>query len=154
MYFPDLTEGKYFGLSVGWLDRAHDYPRGPVPAGFLEALGVAGHNCAVRHKGSHICELCPSPQWAAAGSCRELPDGTRLTMGNGVIRVWSRSGKAYVAPNLIYHYVEVHKYQPPTEFIEAVMSPGPPGRVHLTAMQMEGFFRFFSYGLTRFPPKE
>jgi hypothetical protein len=154
MYFPDLSQGEYFGLSVGWLDRAHDYPRGPVPDGFLEALGGACRNCAIRHKGSHTCELCPSPQWAHAGACRELPDGTRLMLGNGVIRIWSRSGQAYVAPNLIYHYVEKHKYQPPAEFIEAVMSPGPPGRIRPTTRQLEAVFRLLSFGLSRFPPKE
>jgi len=148
MYFADLAPNKWFGLSVGWLDRAHNYPRGPVPDGFLDALAKACQKHEVVHKGSHYCELCPSPQWAQAGACRDLPDGTRLRLGSAVIRVWSRSGQAYVAPDLIYHYVETHHYQPPQEFIEAVLSPGPPGKVRLTAHQLDEFFRFLTIGLT------
>jgi hypothetical protein len=149
MYYPDLAEGKYFGLSIGWLDRAHDYPRGPVPTGFLEALAEACWKTAAAHKGSHCCELCPSPQWAFADAYVVLANGTRLALGSRVIRVWSRSGQAYVAPDLIYHYVKTHKYQPPAEFIEAVMSPGPPGRVRLTAHQLDAFSRFLSFGLRK-----
>jgi DNA gyrase inhibitor GyrI len=34
-------------------------------------------------------------------------------------------GLAFVAPTLIYHYVEAHGYFPPEAFIEAVMQDNP-----------------------------
>ena len=33
----------------------------------------------------------------------------------------------YVAPELVTHYVEVHGYQPPVEFIAAVLACPPQG---------------------------
>ena len=44
------------------------------------------------------------------------------TMGNGEIRVAGSAGVVYVAPVLVAHYVEVHNYCPPEEFIVAVIS--------------------------------
>ncbi|MCX7805518.1 MAG: hypothetical protein N3A38_10060 [Planctomycetota bacterium] len=41
------------------------------------------------------------------------------------IRVLGRDGKIYAAPTLIYHYVVAHKYRPPQEFIDAVMTCEP-----------------------------
>jgi len=43
-------------------------------------------------------------------------------MGNGEIRVAGLNGLVYVAPVLIVHYVQVHSYLPPAEFIRAVVS--------------------------------
>ena len=41
--------------------------------------------------------------------------------GSAEIRVIGEARK-YAAPELVYHYVVVHDYQPPTEFITAVLS--------------------------------
>jgi len=43
MYFADLSPCSYNipepkGLSVGWLDKTHDFARGEVPTGFIEPL--------------------------------------------------------------------------------------------------------------------
>jgi hypothetical protein len=43
-------------------------------------------------------------------------------MGNGEIRVTGRNGNIYVAPVLVLHYVVVHGYAPPPEFVDAVVA--------------------------------
>ena len=45
--------------------------------------------------------------------------------GNGQIRVKGPNGTCYAAPALISHYVEIHEYKPPAEFIEAVVNGTP-----------------------------
>jgi hypothetical protein len=47
-----------------------------------------------------------------------------ITIGSAEIRVFGHDGRVYAAPNFIYHYVVVHHYQPPEEFVEAVLA-GP-----------------------------
>jgi hypothetical protein len=58
--------------------------------------------------GFHGCEFC---RWIKA-------------KGNGEIHVVGSDGITYVAPALIVHYMASHKYLPPKEFIDAVLSSG------------------------------
>jgi len=121
MYFADLAPCLYNlpepqGMSVGWLDKAHDFPRGSVPAGFVERLSEICKRPAVRHRGFHVCEFCdfePDPTLTlhrAAGAC-----------SSAVIRVVGHDGRVYHSPAMICHYVAKHGYQPPEDFIRAVM---------------------------------
>lgn len=48
-------------------------------------------------------------------------DGTTLLLGSAEIRVPSRLGVVYAAPDMIYHYIKDHDYVPPQEFIDAVL---------------------------------
>ena len=111
MYFADLTPCSYAGLresngvSIGWLDKAHSFPRGAVPDGFIEGLAGICNRPAVQHRGFHVCEFCE----AGASS-------------SGVIRVVGRDGKVYFSPAMICHYVAKHGYQPPEDFIKAVIA--------------------------------
>jgi len=50
-----------------------------------------------------------------------------LKLGSAEIRVVGQDGTVYAAPDLIYHYVVVHDYRPPEEFIQAVMETPLPG---------------------------
>jgi hypothetical protein len=43
------------------------------------------------------------------------------TTGDGEIRVIGADGVTYAAPVLLLHYVVVHKYSPPQQFVEAVL---------------------------------
>jgi hypothetical protein len=56
------------------------------------------------------------------------PDtGERMRLGYAEIRVFGKPGKVYAAPNMIYHYVTVHHYKPPAEFVQALKDePCPP----------------------------
>jgi hypothetical protein len=117
-YFADLTPHTYTptGLrvvrNVGWLDIGHPFPKGDVPAGFVEALGRLCQNPVHLHRGFHVCQFCTG----------EAAWKTSANIGNGQIRVRGRFGVWYAAPTMVHHYVLVHRYQPPRAFIRAVMT--------------------------------
>ena len=137
-YFPDLSpysytrtppEGEGEPVNVGWLDADHDHPRGDAPDGLLAALVARCDKRINRTRGVHFCDLCP----------RLTPDEYRarwndlvvfrseygdVDVGNGEIHVPNGAGRVYLAPTLIVHYVGVHRYLPPREFVEAVLSGG------------------------------
>ena len=98
-------------VAVGWLDRGHEYPVGEVPPEVyaqLEALLVDPWQPAVV-AGFHPCDLCVySPE-----KC-----GTKNVFVPGKERV-------YVAPELILHYMNAHKYRPPDEFCQSVAACPP-----------------------------
>ncbi|AKF06695.1 hypothetical protein DB32_003844 [Sandaracinus amylolyticus] len=69
-------------------------------------------------RGLHDCELCARPENTF------FKRDAGLLLGSGEIRVFSPEGDVFAAPNLIYHYVNDHKYRPPLQFIRAV-AEGP-----------------------------
>lgn len=125
MYFPDLSPCRYYGLSVGWLELGHPYPQGRVPSGFLERLLERCRHPDIRHRGAHFCEFCPSPQIAVAACVKELANGEQVKLFSGCIRVHPLQGLAFVAPTMVYHYIEAHRYLPPEAFIRAVIENNP-----------------------------
>ena len=48
--------------------------------------------------------------------------GRETFLGSAEIRVQGKEGKVYAAPTLIYHYVAAHDYDPPQEFVEALLA--------------------------------
>jgi hypothetical protein len=124
-YFNDLSEYKYTGMdelgtkNVGWLDAGRDFPQQHPDE---EILDLVWAHCAVsviQTRGLHICELCRS-----STSCNAERKDERLLLGSAEIRVFSSGGDIYAAPNLIYHYMSVHHYKPPDEFL-AALREGP-----------------------------
>lgn len=108
MFFPDLTlhpasrPGKE-AVFVGWLARDHPFPIGTVPLQFLNFLDhYCQQPCNVTF-GSHNCEFCGNYS------------------GSGEIQV-VHSGRLYLAPVMIHHYVTAHNYRPPDEFITAILA--------------------------------
>jgi hypothetical protein len=101
--------------AVGWLEAGHPYRRGPVPEAFVAALRrqVAEAYQPVLYMGFHPCSLCPEGR-QRAGLRNLLVPTERLL---------------YVAPELIAHYVEDHGYQPPEEFVAAVLACADQGSV-------------------------
>lgn len=140
-YFPDLSTYEYLtyirdfeaevgitSLNVGWLDGSMPYPTGVVSDEFKERLleFCFDGNTVLHTTEFHSCNL---------GNCPiEIVPEQR---GNNVayfsfseIRVIGKLA-IYAAPTLIYHYVVVHNYKPPDEFIEAVLiSSGPNSHEH------------------------
>src|SRR4051812_4866607 len=113
-WYPDLGTESVIDRgghirAVGWLSAAHPFRSGDVPFDFLKRL----KELAVRwgestqalgwgiFMGSHECELCG--RFMSSGNLG-VPSGDVL----------------FVAPEMIPHYVEIHQYQPPDEFIAAV----------------------------------
>jgi hypothetical protein len=52
--------------------------------------------------------------------------GKRVLLGCAEVWVRGIDGVWYAAPTLILHYVQAHRYKPPEEFIQTVLS-GRPG---------------------------
>ena len=98
-------------MAVGWLERGHEHPVGEVPSEVyekLEALLADPWQPAIA-VGVHPCDLCVySPENA----------GNKNLFVPGEERV-------YVAPELILHYMNAHRYRPPDEFCQAVMKCPP-----------------------------
>jgi hypothetical protein len=114
VFVEDLNTHAYFARgdnvrAVGWLEAGHRFARGPVPAEFLAALKVhvAKAFQPVIFMGSHRCSLCA--------------EGGRNRRGHHNLLV-PTAGLLYVAPELVVHYIEDHGYQPPVEFIAAVLA--------------------------------
>ena len=120
-FFEDLTPQSYSlhkeeegVLNIGWLGEGQPIPTGSTSAAFQDALKNLCDNRIGLHRGFHVCEYCP-------GKSRNNYDWGRI--GNGQIRVCSQDGVWYAAPAMIYHYVDLHDYRPPQEFVEAVLNP-------------------------------
>lgn len=111
-YFVDLTTHTYTEneeeegvLNVGWLGEGNTPPMGEAPDDFVVALSKLCSSPIKKHRGVHVCEFCGND------------------FGNGQVRVCGSSGIWYSAPRMIEHYVKVHQYLPPDEFIDAVIKP-------------------------------
>ena len=127
MYFADLTPYEYGRATirpdvanVGWLSCEHDFPKGDVPAGFVERLARCIDTPVNRFRGIHLCEFCPRPPVKLSPGGLEMLDPPPGTAGNGEIRVRGKGGLTYVAPVMIHHYIVRHGYPPPAELIEAI----------------------------------
>jgi len=137
-FFLDLADYTYansaFGCpgtkTVGWLAQGHDFPT-MVPK--EEDLDLLWQYCSISvalMRGGHDCEFCPP------GTARQAErSGEKRLLGVAEIRVFSRDGEVYAAPTLIYHYVAVHHYKPPNEFLQALREgPRPPSQEYFDAL--------------------
>lgn len=132
-HFADLTRCTYSGrdyveggdedLSVGWLERGHEFARGDVPAGLADALLLCATRPVRLFRGFHTCDLCPpsSDPLDVQRTTMQLPDGREVALGNGEIRVRAMDDRWYTAPTLVAHYVAAHGYVPPAPFVAAVL---------------------------------
>jgi hypothetical protein len=70
--------------------------------------------------------------------------GQKIELGYAQIIVFGRRDKIYVAPNMIYHYVTVHHYKPPDEFIQALRDgPCPPEPEYVERLKTSGLPIFY-----------
>ena len=141
-YFKDLSEYIYGDLSyarpgtktIGWLGIGHDFPTKPPSDEILNLLWDFCSTSVALARGAHECEFCPSGSAYFAER-----KGQQLLLGVAEIRVFSKQGIIYAAPTLIYHYVQVHHYQPPDEFLEALRKgPRPPNRDYFECLEKLG----------------
>jgi hypothetical protein len=128
-WYPDLSTYKYLSgsppmVNVGWLEQGRAFNTCPVPSDFIIRLRRLAQQPANCCKGKHICDLCSMPDDAKPvddPSIGRFMEWSKERWGNGEIHVRSAAGKVYSAPVLIIHYVEVHGYCPPREFVDAVL---------------------------------
>jgi hypothetical protein len=129
-YFPDLSEYTY-GQSffsrpgtknVGWLAKGYPFETMTVDNAVLELVWSYCTIATAQTRGFHECEFCP------LNTSNFVQNNERnLLLGTAEIRVFPIEGNIiYAAPNLIYHYMKVHKYKPPQEFIEALKTGPQP----------------------------
>jgi hypothetical protein len=112
MYYPDLSTECQLGIgddirAIGWLSKDHQYRKGYVPNEFTVKLRQHCEEAwePFMSMGVHICEFCERD-----------PDE------NGS-NIWIPAKRVvYIAPAMILHYVICHEYQPPLEFIDAVLA--------------------------------
>lgn len=138
MYYPDLSpyphelpiEG-YFTLSVGWLSAKQPYTQGEVPELFVERLWIFCCNPFFYTLGYHNCPFCPGSSFGVL--VQHGSEERRL--GSAEIRVLGGCNIIYAAPDMIYHYVIRHHYQPPAEFIQAVLDCPLPGSPEYEAVR-------------------
>lgn len=120
-WYPDLgtetmiTSGAHV-RAIGWLSREHPYPTGDVPKDVFRRIRVFCRMAGTEtlnlgwgiYCGLHCCEFC----------------GTFYTGANAGAPV---DGVLYVFPEMLAHYIQVHGYAPPDEFIDAIMKSPIPG---------------------------
>jgi hypothetical protein len=125
VYFADLTPYKFLktnepaALNVGWLDTENEFSRGKVSNVVIERLKLLAKKPVNQTRGFHLCPFCKNETGDFNARMERI-----IKIGaasSAEIRVVGKSGRIYAAPVLICHYIEVHNYQPPQEFIEAVM---------------------------------
>jgi hypothetical protein len=127
-YFRDLSPYTYDDseqcqglVNVGWLDVSEPFEKGEVPESFVDSLWERCKRPVMLMRGFHTCNLCP-PSAKALGPLRLSRGSDSISLGNGEIRVFGRPQRTYSAPTLIYHYITVHQYRPPDEFVKAVLN--------------------------------
>lgn len=123
MYFPDLyIEKLHFGnkaIKIGWLDKGKLYTKYGDDIETLEKITdliikLKEIGPLIFTKGFHVCSFC----------------GGSKSSTQFIIKL--KNGKTfYDAPYMIIHYMLVHDYIPPQEFIDAVMKYIPELEIQL-----------------------
>lgn len=102
--------------AIGWLGN-RPLVVGHVPKEILPALiRLACSDVRNPTRGFHFCEYCGREEVMVA-----IEGGRMFRLGSAEVWVPGADSIVYRAPNLIIHYIGDHGYQPPQEFIEAVM---------------------------------
>lgn len=95
-------------LNVGWLDVDHRFPTGELSsravARLEETVAASLYHLT---RGKHACPFCGLMGEDAVGSAEIRVPGTTAV---------------FAAPNLVAHYVTVHRYLPPQPFVVALES--------------------------------
>jgi hypothetical protein len=135
LYFPDLSPYTYATklsfadvLNVGWLDQSMPFSKGATANMFLHKLKSWFRVARVNPmRGIHECNFCRTEQWPLL-PLHENPSinvgGRDFFQGNWEMWIPGTAQTIFASPGLIIHYVEVHEYCPPEEFISAVMDDG------------------------------
>jgi hypothetical protein len=151
-YFPDLTSYTYYlsvsggalanvtALNIGWLERGKPFPIGEAGwpnQTFLDSLALffKGEIRVNRTRGFHVCEFCNQEAFQHDGEGLE-----EELFCSDEIRILGPDGAVYAAPTMLRHYITVHKYKPPEQFIQAVLlGPRPSSRTYHEACARSSF---------------
>jgi hypothetical protein len=134
LYYTDLSPYSYLkerggpvsadikpALNIGWLDDAHPFQQAEPSPEFVARLWVFCRTPINTMLGFHECTFCnDNPKTYLVIE----KDGEKVGFGHAEIWIFGPDDKTYAAPTLIYHYVTRHRYAPPAEFVQAVLT-GP-----------------------------
>jgi len=125
MYFPDLAPYSYYldkpldtVRTVGWLDPHRPFPTAELSSIVVDRLirVVRGSDICNVHvnilRSVRPCDLCHDQAF--------LEFDPRLMVGQSQIWLPSRGETFLAAPSMILHYILLHKYAPPREFLSAI----------------------------------
>jgi hypothetical protein len=141
-YFEDLSDYIHWGSrfyrprtkSVGWLESGHEFPKTIPAEELLDSIWDCCKVSVAQSRGIHECDFCPS-----GTSYYVERNGQKLLLGSAEIRVFGKDGVIYASPTLVYHYVSVHHYRPPDEFVQALIEgPRPPSREYFERLNELG----------------
>lgn len=108
-------------VNIGWLGASLDFEQMEPDEGLLDLVWDYCKISVAQYRGIHACEYC-HPRRSDVGERH----GEMRLLGSAEIRVFSESSAIYAAPDLIYHYMTVHRYKPPDQFISALrLGPHP-----------------------------
>ena len=134
-YFADLSDYIYLPecirsgtRNIGWLELGHDFDKAQPSEKDLNVLLEFCKISIAQTRGVHTCSFCGN-----AGLPAMVKNESNLLLGTSEIRVFSANDIIYSAPTLLYHYMSVHHYRPPDEFLIALRNGPRP--------LMEGYFR-------------
>jgi len=107
-----MPEDNFKIVAIGYLELSEPFERGEVPEGFITKLKILwGEGIMMGSLGHHDCEFCIDEDnyenRGRSSSEKTLED--------------VRNETTYYFPEMIFHYIEVHKFKPSEEFIEFVM---------------------------------
>jgi hypothetical protein len=134
----DLSEHIGFGRPeikyVGWLSAKTGFPTEQPNDEILRLLWVYCSVSVNATRGTHACDICGNPMQSVFTKGAE-----RLRLGSAEIWLFSLEGAIYRAPNLIYHYVADHHYQPPDIFLANLLTmPAPPDERYFARLRRLG----------------
>lgn len=106
-------------LAVGWLEYGKPYNTGTVNEDFFAKLCrlIQSPWQPFASAGVHHCTLCQF-----SGGSNAVYQGLVIPGRSGDNLFVPGTGMIYVAPIMIAHYIDAHRYQPPSDFIQAVMA--------------------------------
>jgi hypothetical protein len=58
-------------------------------------------------------------------TCLYCDDPTKAATSSGDVLLVFQSGRAYIMPDMVSHYVEEHGWRPPSAFVDDVMNSTP-----------------------------
>lgn len=100
-------------VAIGYLDSSETFKTGKVPKGFLvkldELWNIGGVLSSLGH---HECQICDGLGFGT---------GERAKSSSEKIMIDEKNCIKYIFPEMIFHYIKVHKFVPDKEFIKFIM---------------------------------
>lgn len=121
-------------VNIGWLGASHDFDQMDPDEKLLDLVWDYCKISVAQYRGIHGCEYC-HPRRSDVGQRH----GEMRLLGSAEIRVFSDTDAIYAAPDLLFHYMAVHLYKPPDQFISALTAgPHPFSKAYLDRLTAVG----------------